>query len=139
MKYSRFVRRSKMASSRFSQPWFTRDIKQPNHRKKRAYVRARSSKTLKDFERYDKIKKSSTETCKAAYNDFITNIISPDSSSNPKRFYGFIKSKKIENHGVAQGGGGRRGYSHFFFIRRLGPIIYGSPPKYQESQVPQNI
>ena len=64
-------------------------------------MRARTSKKRKDFERYEKLKKSSTETCKTAYNDYITNIISPDSSSNPKRFYGFIKSKKIENHGVA--------------------------------------
>ena len=64
-------------------------------------MRATSSKKLKDFERYEKLKKSSTETCKTAYNDYITNIISPDSSSNPKRFYGFIKSKKIENHFVA--------------------------------------
>ena len=92
---------SKMTSSRFSQPWITRDIKQLSRRKKRAYVRARSSKKQKDFECYEKLKKSSTENCKTAYNDYITNIISPDSSSNPKRFYGFTKSKKIENHGVA--------------------------------------
>ena len=29
-------------------------------------------------------------------------------------------------------------YSHFFFIRRLGPSIFRSPPKkYQEFQAPQ--
>ena len=102
-------------------------------------MRARSSKTLKDFERYDKIKKSSTETCKAAYNDFITNIISPDLSSNPKRFYGFIKSKKIENHGVAQGGGGWGGGGTLIFSSYvgLGPSSTVHPQKYQESQVPQ--
>ena len=31
------------------------------------------------------------------------------------------------------------GYSHFFFILRLGPSIYRSPQKYQEFQAPQKI
>ena len=48
-----------------------------------------------------KPQKKKTETCKAAYNEYITNIISPDSTANPKRFYSFIKSKKNENQGVA--------------------------------------
>ena len=77
---------SKMTSSRFSRPLITRDIKQLSRRKKRAYVRARSSNMGKDFKRYEKLKKSSTESCKTAYNDYITNIISPDSSNNRKGF-----------------------------------------------------
>ena len=74
---------SKMTSSRFSQPWITREIKQLSHRKKRAYAKARTSKRRKDIKRYEKLKKKSTEICKTAYNDYITNIISPDSTSNP--------------------------------------------------------
>ena len=64
-------------------------------------MRSRSYKKRKYIERNEKLKKSSTESCNTAYNDYITNIISPESTSNPKRFYGFIKSKKNESHGVA--------------------------------------
>ena len=31
----------------------------------------------------------------------MTNIISPDSTSNPKKFWNFIKSKRKESSGVA--------------------------------------
>ena len=78
-----------------------REVKQLSRRKKRAHARAKRSKQLKDIQRYEKLKKISTETCKTAYNDYISNIISPESTSNPKKFYGFIKSKKNDNHGVA--------------------------------------
>ena len=66
-------------------------------------MRAILYKKRKDIERNEKLKKSSTETCKTDYNDYFTNIISPDSTSNPilNCFYGFIKSKKNESHGVA--------------------------------------
>ena len=66
-------------------------------------MRARSYKKRKDIERNEKLKKSSTETCKTAYNYYFTNIISPDSTSNPilNCFYGFIKSKKNKSHDVA--------------------------------------
>ena len=42
-------------------------------------------------------------------------------------------------HATVPGEGG--GYSHFFFIRRLGPSIYRSPPppKKKEFQEPKNI
>ena len=58
----------------------------------------------------------------------------------------------VDRHCVVAGhmgpGGWGGGYSHFFFIRRLGPSIYRSPPpppkkkkkkkkKYQEFQAPQ--
>jgi hypothetical protein len=36
-----------------------------------------------------------------AYNSYITNIISPDSTENPKRFWGFIKGLRTENTGIA--------------------------------------
>ena len=39
----------------------------------------------------------------------------------------------------APGGGGGGGGSHSFFIRRPGPTIYRSPPKYQEFLAPKNI
>ena len=42
--------------------------------------------------------------------------------------------------GGLPGVGGGRGYSHFFFIRRLGSSIYPSPPKnIKNFKHPKNI
>ena len=49
-----------------------------------------------------------------------------------------IKTKRCNT--IAKRPESRGGYSHFFFIRRLGPSIFRSPPnKYHEFQTPQNI
>jgi hypothetical protein len=40
------------------------------------------------------LKQLSTEASGRAYNSYITNIISPDSTENPKRFWGFIRSEE---------------------------------------------
>jgi hypothetical protein len=47
------------------------------------------------------LKQLSTEARRRAYNSNITNIISPDSTENPKGFWGFIKGLRTENTGIA--------------------------------------
>jgi hypothetical protein len=42
-----------------------------------------------------------TTPTREAYNDYVTNIISPEQTNNPKRFWSFIKSKKQDNSGIA--------------------------------------
>jgi hypothetical protein len=37
------------------------------------------------------------KTARKAYNNYIHDIISPDQTGNPKRFWSFIKAKKQEN------------------------------------------
>ena len=92
---------SKMSSSRFSQPWINRDIKALSRRKKKSFKKARSTKKPKDVQRYQHLKKVTRSACKKAYHEYINDIISPDSTSNPKRFWGFINSKKKDSSGVA--------------------------------------
>ena len=92
---------SKMSSSRFSQPWINRDIKALSRRKKKSFKKARSTKKPKDVQRYQHLKKVTRSACKKAYHKYINDIISPDSTSNPKRFWGFINSKKKDSSGVA--------------------------------------
>jgi hypothetical protein len=41
------------------------------------------------------------KTPRKAYSNYIHDIISPDQTGNPKRFWSFIKAKKQENSGVA--------------------------------------
>ena len=50
---------------------------------------------------YKQLKKETRTVCRKAYNQFVSNIISPDSKSNPKRFWAFINSKKCDSSGVS--------------------------------------
>ena len=92
---------SKMSSPRYSQPWVNRNVKRASRRKKRSFWKARRTKNDKDIQRYHHLKKESRSACKSAYNSYIRNIISPDSTSNPKRFWGFIKGMRTDTTGVA--------------------------------------
>ncbi|XP_072048393.1 uncharacterized protein [Amphiura filiformis] len=92
---------SKVATTKYNQPWITKQVKRLTRQKKRIFNKARHSKKPKDFERYKVLKTTCRSACKKAYNDYVTNIISPESSSNPKRFWSFINSKKCDNAGVS--------------------------------------
>ena len=92
---------SKMSSRRFSQPWFNRTVKRATGRNKRSFWKAIRINKTKDYERYYRLKKELWIACKSAYNSNIKNIISPDSTSNPKRFWGFIKGMRTDATGVA--------------------------------------
>ena len=92
---------SKFSSSRFSQPWITTTVKRLTRRKKRSYLRARRSRTDKDFHQYQSLKKQCRAACKDAYNQFLTDIVSPDATNNPKRFWRFINSKRCDSTGIA--------------------------------------
>ena len=91
---------SKMTSTRFSRPWVTREVKQISRRKKKSYLKARMTRSPKDIKRYKHLKDLSRTTCRSSYNSYITNIISPDSTSNPKRFWSFVKSLRTDSSGV---------------------------------------
>lgn len=92
---------SKMSTTRFNQPWITTAIKRMSRRKKRSFLKARDSGTAEDFSRYRRLKKECTSACKEAYNKYLTDIISPDATANPKRFWSFINSKRCDSVGVA--------------------------------------
>ncbi|CAG2201493.1 unnamed protein product [Mytilus edulis] len=90
---------SKMTTSRFSQPWITKEIKALSRRKKRCFNRVKSSNRSRDKKKYQHLKSATKTACKKAYNDYLTNIISPDCTSNPKRFWSFINSKNKDSSG----------------------------------------
>ena len=92
---------SKMSSTRYHQPWITGDVRRLSKRKKRAYSKATSSKDPADFHRYQELKKKTRKACKEAYAAYMRDIISPDMSTNPKRFWSFIKERRCENVGIA--------------------------------------
>lgn len=92
---------TKYISTRYSQPWITRECKRISRLKQRAYNRAKRTQTQADWDYFKKITKVSRLTCMTAFNDYIRNCIAPDLKYNPKRFFTFIKSKKCEKTGIS--------------------------------------
>ena len=70
-------------------------------RKKKHFNIAKNTQNPEDLAKYQVTKKAARAVCKKAYNEYIKNIISPESTTNPKRFWGFINSKKSDGTGVA--------------------------------------
>ena len=56
---------------------------------------------MTEQERLDTIDWKTQKECRKAYRDYINNIINPELSANPKRFWGFIKSKRCESVDVS--------------------------------------
>ena len=90
-----------MSTSRFNQPWINQKIKQLTRQKKGSYEKARKTKRKPDDDRYHRLKSTTQKECRKAYRDYINNIINPELSANPKRFWGFTKSKRCESVGVS--------------------------------------
>ena len=62
---------SKMTSARFGQPWINRKKKRISRRKKRAYKKAKLSRSDKDIQRYKQLQKESQFECRKAYNGYV--------------------------------------------------------------------
>ena len=92
---------AKMSSTRINQPWITREVKRMTTRKKHSFTKARKTRKRCDFQRYQQLKKATRTVCKHAYSKYINNIISPEWTTNPKKFWGFIHSNKSDNCGVS--------------------------------------
>ena len=92
---------TKMSSTRNHQPWITGDIKRLSRRKKKAFIKARTTKNPQDFQRYRKLKTSCKKACRQAHTTYLHNIISQDLTESPKKFWSYIKGKNCDNNGVA--------------------------------------
>ena len=91
----------KMTSQRFNQAWIDKEVKQMSRKKKRFYQKAKKSRKVRDWNKFQKIEKETQSTCRRTYNSYISNMLSDDNTSNPKRFWSFIKGKCTESTGVA--------------------------------------
>ena len=85
---------SKVSSTRFNQPWITRNIKSLSRRKQRFYNRAKALNTPEAWVKYKELKRLIQHQCRKAYNHFIANLTDANKSGNSKKFWSFIKSKR---------------------------------------------
>ena len=82
---------SKMTSARFSQPWINRKVKRISRKKKRAYKKAKHSRSENDIQRYKQLQKESQYEYRKAYNEYVNDIVTND---NFKKLYSFIEENK---------------------------------------------
>jgi len=92
---------SKFATTRYNQPWITRQIKRLSRWKQQGHTKAKKSGRECYWKRYKKLKKQCQDECRTAYSTYIAEMIVPDMDSNPKKFWSFIKSKRNDKTGVA--------------------------------------
>ena len=92
---------TKISSTRFHQPWINTNLKRLSRRKRRSFRKKNKTKKKKDHARHRKLKAELQRETRQAYNNFIKDTISPDAKGNPKKFWGFIKNKRVDDTGIA--------------------------------------
>ena len=85
---------SKFSSTKFNQPWVTRNIKSLSRRKQQSYNRAKALNTPEAWTKYKELKQLTQRQCCKAYYNFTTNLTDANKSGNIKKFWSFIKSKR---------------------------------------------
>ena len=91
----------KLTRSRFTNPWMDTTTRRLARRKNRAFKKAKTTGRARDHRRYLKLKTTCQKSIRQAHNNYMRDIISPDATQNPKKFWSFIKGKKQESSGVA--------------------------------------
>jgi len=87
-----------MTSSRHSQPWCNRIIRRLTRRKRRAYKKARLTKSNDDWDNYKANQQETKKQRKADHDTYVKDIVTEDKS---KKLFTFVKSKKCDGSGVA--------------------------------------
>ena len=71
---------SRLIINRYNKPWITTNTKQYIRKKKQLYNRARTSGSTKDWNTYRTAKKAAQHECQIAHNNYLTNLINPQSN-----------------------------------------------------------
>jgi len=91
---------TKLTSSKPSQPWISRNVKQLSRRKQRAYNRARTTTLPSDWSKYYDLKRQCQRECRRAFNNYISSLVDPNNNQVTKRLWSYIKSKKQDHTGI---------------------------------------
>ncbi|KAK3103021.1 hypothetical protein FSP39_015814 [Pinctada imbricata] len=91
----------KLTRSRYTNPWMDTSTRRLARQKNRAFKKAKATGSAKDHRSYQRLKTSCQKSIRQAHNNYMRDIISPDATQNPKKFWSFVKGKKQESSGVA--------------------------------------
>ena len=90
----------KFFSSRFNQPWVTTYTKRLCRKKKRLYNKACSTGDSLDWTIYHRMKKQVQYECRKAHEQYISELVNPESQCINKRFWTYIKNQRNDPSGV---------------------------------------
>ena len=91
---------SKLTSPRHTNPWITTEIRRAIRRKQRAHAKCRSSKKKKDIDRYRRLQKEVKYMIRVVNKQYVESSVDEAYTSNPKRFWRYVKSKGQDSSGV---------------------------------------
>ena len=69
---------SKMSTTRFNQPWITRQLKRLARKKSRSYKKAKQSDDPRDWQRYKTLKKQMQFDCRITHQKYVDDMICGD-------------------------------------------------------------
>ena len=84
----------KLTRYRHTNPWMDTTTRRLTRQKNRAFRKARTTGKPSDKKRYQKLKSTCQKNIRAAHDNYMRDIISPDAAKIPKKFWSFIKVKK---------------------------------------------
>jgi hypothetical protein len=91
---------TKTSAARYSHPWTDTEIRRAIRRKQRAHAKAKRTKKKRDTDRYKRLQHKVKHMIRPASKTYLENTNSEAYTSNPKKFWSFIKSKGQEASGV---------------------------------------
>ena len=90
---------TKMTSTKAHQPWINTATKRLLRQKQKAYQKAKSTKSEKDWTRYRNIKKLTQKVCRNTHDIYVSDMISDNTDT--KKLWSHIRSKNKDNVGIS--------------------------------------
>jgi hypothetical protein len=91
---------TKTISGRFHQPWITKNIKRAVNKKQRIYKKARKTNSDEDWGKFKEFRKATKKLIQKSHNEFLNNMLDPESDTNSKKLWSYIKSKRQDTTGI---------------------------------------
>ena len=95
----------KLCKAKNSQPWINNNIRHMIKRRDRFYKKFKTTNDPSVKEKYKLLKHEIQRDLRTQYWNYIENLFNPDESGNcysgMKKFWSFIKHRKMDNNGVA--------------------------------------
>ena len=92
---------TKMARGRHDLPWLTHEAKHLARQKNRAHTKAKHTKSDRDWKRFRLLRKSLQKMLKVAHQDYINNLLDPQTDTNSRNLWRYLKATRQDNVGVS--------------------------------------
>ena len=90
----------KTLSSRYTLPWFTRDLRRQHRKKQRLYRRAQTHNTPHNWSAYVKHQKTFAKNIKIAEHKHIADYLSDNVRNNRRHFFKFFKTRRQDTNTI---------------------------------------